>query len=46
VFYIFLRGVDPARPGSGVYYRLPERGLIETLDKRLQPERNAAGGGA
>ncbi|MGJ8524765.1 RecBCD enzyme subunit RecB [Halomonadaceae bacterium LMG 33818] len=32
VFYIFLRGVGPGREGQGIFHRLPERELIESLD--------------
>ncbi len=33
VFYVFVRGVDrDMNPSSGIYRRLPERGLVEHLD--------------
>jgi exodeoxyribonuclease V beta subunit len=32
VFYLFLRGVDPARPELGVYRDRPEPEFIEELD--------------
>lgn len=31
VLYLFLRGMDPARPGSGVYYEVPPEGLVREL---------------
>ncbi len=31
VFYIFLRGVDPAAPGSGIYHDQPDLKQIELL---------------
>ena len=35
-FYVFLRGVDPARsPGCGIYRDRPARRLIETLAEGL-----------
>lgn len=36
VFYIFLRGVNPGLPGSGVFYDLPGKELIERLAKMLR----------
>lgn len=33
VFYLFLRGMDPARPGSGVFADRPSVALIEALDR-------------
>ncbi len=32
VRYLFARGIDPARPGSGIYCDLPAAELIEALD--------------
>ncbi len=40
VYYLFLRGMERTSPaGNGIFYHLPERGLIEELD-------NCFGGGA
>jgi exodeoxyribonuclease V beta subunit len=35
VFYLFVRGLDPARPEFGVYRDRPSAGLIEKLSQRL-----------
>jgi exodeoxyribonuclease V beta subunit len=35
VFYIFLRGIDPARPGSGVFRDRPAYSLIVELDEKI-----------
>jgi exodeoxyribonuclease V beta subunit len=36
VFYIFIRGVDPAKgPAYGIYRDRPDAGLIEALDQAL-----------
>ena len=36
VFYIFIRGVDPAKgPAYGIYRDRPEAGLIDALDQAL-----------
>ncbi|MBH53980.1 MAG: exodeoxyribonuclease V subunit beta [Opitutaceae bacterium] len=32
VYYIFIRGVHPTRPGSGVFFDRPEKSAIQTLD--------------
>jgi exodeoxyribonuclease V beta subunit len=32
VFYLFVRGMVPARPGSGVYFALPDRKILERLN--------------
>jgi len=34
-FYIFLRGVDPVRPGYGIYRDTPPKGLIDELTSCL-----------
>ncbi|QBF84758.1 exodeoxyribonuclease V subunit beta [Shewanella maritima] len=31
--YLFLRGMNPAHPNSGVYYDMPPQALIEELDQ-------------
>jgi exodeoxyribonuclease V beta subunit len=31
VFYLYVRGVNPALPGNGVYFDLPDKKLIEEL---------------
>jgi len=39
VYYVFLRGVDPARgPGSGVFGNVPPEPLIRDLRKALMPD--------
>ena len=35
VFYVFLRGVDPAQPGSGIFPARPTRETIEELSLSL-----------
>ena len=35
VYYLFIRGVDPGSPGSGIYYDLPPKDIIESLGKYL-----------
>ncbi len=36
VFYVFLRGVDPAAgPGAGVFHDRPTRALVEALDAHI-----------
>ncbi|MRR58968.1 MAG: exodeoxyribonuclease V subunit beta, partial [Deltaproteobacteria bacterium] len=35
VLYLFLRGVDPDLPGSGVYYDFPPEGLVRELTECL-----------
>ena len=32
-FYVFLRGIDPARPGHGVHHQRLDRGLVEQLSE-------------
>ena len=32
VFYLFLRGMDPAVPGNGIFQDRPNRALVEALD--------------
>ena len=32
VYYLFLRGMHPDHPGSGVFFDRPEGSLIEDLD--------------
>lgn len=36
VYYLFLRGMDPAAAGSGVYFEQPPQALIEALDRYMQ----------
>jgi exodeoxyribonuclease V beta subunit len=37
VFYVFLRGVDPAAgPGAGVFHDKPSRALVEALDAHMR----------
>ena len=33
VLYLFVRGMNPAYSGSGVFYSLPEEHLVEALDR-------------
>ena len=33
VYYLFLRGLTPERPGNGVYHDRPARALVEALDR-------------
>ena len=33
VMYLFVRGMNPAYKGSGVFYSLPEEHLVEALDR-------------
>jgi exodeoxyribonuclease V beta subunit len=44
VFYLFVRGLDPARPEFGVFRDRPPAGLIERLNEGLIAGREAAGG--
>jgi exodeoxyribonuclease V beta subunit len=39
VFYIFLRGIDPADPRSGIFQTRPSAAFIEELDRILHGER-------
>ena len=39
VFYLFLRGLDPARPELGVFRERPAVGLVSKLAELLSPER-------
>jgi exodeoxyribonuclease V beta subunit len=39
VFYIFLRGVDPARPGHGVFHDRPSAALVRDLRETLTGRR-------
>ena len=33
VYYLFLRGITPDRPGNGIYHDSPDRALVEALDR-------------
>lgn len=35
IYYFFLRGIDPARPGLGLFHDRPSRAALEQLDARL-----------
>ena len=35
VFYLFMRGMDPAEPGSGIFYDRPEFDTVLKLDAYL-----------
>lgn len=37
VFYIFLRGVDPARPELGIHRARPTRETVEAFESRFMP---------
>lgn len=45
VFYLFLRGVDAAVPGQGVFHARPERGLVEALSACLTDRTEVGHGG-
>jgi len=36
VFYLFLRGMDPHHPGSGIFFHRPEQAMIESLSEVLR----------
>lgn len=38
VYYLFLRGIDAALPGNGIFYCFPDRVLIEELDSLFADE--------
>jgi len=35
IFYLFLRGIDPAHPGRGIYCARPDHQLIGALDQEM-----------
>ena len=35
VYYLFLRGIDNSRPGNGIYFDVPDAGLVRGLTKCL-----------
>jgi exodeoxyribonuclease V beta subunit len=39
VYYLFLRGMDPAHKGNGIYFDRPSRQLIEAADALLMEDR-------
>ena len=39
VYYLFLRGMDPARAGNGVFFDRPSRQLIEAAEALLMGDR-------
>ncbi|MFM8360277.1 MAG: hypothetical protein ACKOET_17150, partial [Verrucomicrobiota bacterium] len=41
VVYLFVRGLDPARPGQGVFAHRPDRSLMEGLRRALVAGRGA-----
>ncbi|MBI5656763.1 MAG: exodeoxyribonuclease V subunit beta [Geobacter sp.] len=45
VLYLFLRGVDVAVPGQGVFHARPERGLVEALSACLTDRTEVGHGG-
>ena len=38
VMYLFVRGMEPARPGSGVYFSLPDKGILDRLGVCVEGE--------
>lgn len=42
-YYLFVRGMTAAVPGSGIYFDRPDAALIETLDHYFKGEAHAAG---
>ena len=36
VFYLFLRGLDPARPGQGAFHHRPGDALLDELEQTLE----------
>ena len=42
VFYLFVRGMSPRRPGAGVFSDRPARGLIEALSELLRAPHSGA----
>ncbi|WP_299074592.1 exodeoxyribonuclease V subunit beta [uncultured Paraglaciecola sp.] len=40
-YYLFLRGMTQAQPGNGVYFMLPEKSMIEALDRLFSGEQLA-----
>jgi len=43
VMYLFLRGMEPTVPGSGVYFALPERSTLDRLDGCLGRSKSIPG---
>ncbi len=39
VFYLFLRGMDPAYPGQGIFHCYPKPAMIESMDLLFSGER-------
>ena len=39
ILYLFVRGVRPAWPSAGIWHKLPEPALIESLDALLSSEK-------
>ena len=35
VMYLFVRGMMPSRPGSGVYFTLPDKGVLDRLNASM-----------
>ncbi len=35
VFYLFIRGMNPAHPNTGVFYDRPPKALIEAIDQHI-----------
>ncbi len=35
VYYLFLRGIDPLRPGEGIYFHQPGAGEIDGYEQKL-----------
>ena len=41
IYYLFLRGMEPTRPGSGVFFDRPSRELVESIDKLFTAQSKA-----
>jgi len=46
VMYLFVRGMEPTRPASGVYFDLPDQTTLERLDKCLAGDWTITDGGS
>jgi exodeoxyribonuclease V beta subunit len=46
VMYLFVRGMEPTRPASGVYFDLPDQTTLERLDRCLAGDSTRTDGGS
>ncbi len=46
VMYLFVRGMEPTRPASGVYFDLPDQTTLERLDSGLAGDSTRTDGGS